>query len=98
MFTVMWLRSVVWILEGDRRKMYLFAVSQISQQLLKRHKTYTYIYKKKNTLTHSQTHTCLGSPHLSAAFSHGAQSRKDNEMIRFCFVSNAQGTVCFIRV
>lgn len=40
LFTVMWLWSVVWILKGDRRKMYLFAASQISHQLLKRHKTY----------------------------------------------------------
>lgn len=34
-FTVMWLWNVVWILKGDCREMYLFAVSQISHQLLK---------------------------------------------------------------
>lgn len=48
--------------------------------------------KKKDhsvhTDTHSQPHTCLGSPHLSAAFSHSAESGNDNEMIRFCFVFN----------
>lgn len=40
LLTVMWLWSIVWILKGDCRKMYLFVVSQISHQPLKRHKTY----------------------------------------------------------